>query len=61
MIRVGTSHYQTTAHARAAGYDAQDIRKGRVSVGRPVVPEGCTLSVDASGRYFVSYPEQPKS
>ncbi len=58
----GTAHYATLGHARWAYGEALDdaLDEGRIKLGPPPVPDGCTLMTDATGRYFIcSYSGAP--
>ena len=67
-LRTGTCHYVSAAHARRYYNGDLDsaLAEGRVAVGRPHVPEGCTLRHDDCGRYWIYHdkpttPAQPPS
>jgi len=53
MYRVGTAHFQTTAHAKRAGYTDKDISEDVVSIGPPATLKGEKLLLDSNGRYFI--------
>ena len=60
-MRTGTHHYASMQAARRAyGSDCESaIAEGRIAVGRPAVPVGCTLTTDSEGRYWINEPEAP--
>lgn len=60
MIRVGTSHYVSKAHAERAYYGDTDtmLAEDRITIGPPSYDsaKGERLVHDRAGRYFVLYP-----
>lgn len=55
MTRIKTGYWRSERQARDAYYTYYDdaLKEGRVVIGKPPIPEGCTLKITPSGQYVI--------